>query len=211
MFLLFIKDPPLAAQRSTADIYVDDTTLSFLSDVTVGLLSITSALQQDLDDLLHWSAANKMVTNATKTKFLLVTGKCLTNKMVNISLNLHLGNSNMEQVDSQKLLGLTIDRHLSFNIHVEDLCEKLSQRIALLRKIRRVLPIEQCMLYYNAMIKQLMLYGSTVWSICSCDNITRVFKLQKHAARVILEADTRSNNIKLFTKLGWLPFMTMSS
>ena len=103
MFLLFIKDPPLAAQCSTADIYVDDTTLSFLSDVTVGLLSITSALQE-LDDLLHWSAANKMVTNATKTKFLLVTGKCLTNKMVNSSLNLHLGNSNMEQADSQKLL-----------------------------------------------------------------------------------------------------------
>ena len=91
--------------------------------MTDGLLGITSALQQDLGDLSQWSAANKMVTNAAKTKCLVVTRKRLTNKIVASSLNLHLGNSNIEQVDSQKLLRLTIDRHLSFNIHVEELCK----------------------------------------------------------------------------------------
>ena len=62
-----------------------------------------------------------MVTNAAKTKCLSVTGKHLTNKIVDGSLNLHLGNSNIEQMDSQKLLGLIIDRHLSFKAHVEEL------------------------------------------------------------------------------------------
>ena len=113
----------MAAQRSTVGIYADNTILSFSSDVTGGLLGITLALQQDLDDLSQWSAANKMVTYAAKTKCLLVTGKRLTNEIVDSSLNLHLGNSNIEQVDSQKLLRLTIDRHLSFNIHVEELCK----------------------------------------------------------------------------------------
>ena len=96
MFLLFINNLPLAARRSTVDIYADDNTLSFSSYVTDGLLDITSALQQDLDDLSQWSAANKMVTNAAKTKCLLVTGKRLTNKIVDSSLNLHLGSSNIE-------------------------------------------------------------------------------------------------------------------
>ena len=67
-----------------------------------------------------------MVTNAAKTKCLLVTRKRITNKIADSSLNLHLGNSNIEQVDSQKLLGPTIDRQLSFNIYVEELCKKLS-------------------------------------------------------------------------------------
>ena len=62
-----------------------------------------------------------MVTNTAKTKCLSVTGKHLTSKIVDGSLNLHLGNSNIEQMDSQKLLGLTIDRYLSFNVHVEEL------------------------------------------------------------------------------------------
>ena len=87
-------------------------------------------------------------------------------------------------------------------------CKKLSQRIALLRKVTRFLPIAQhiFILWCNAMIKQVMLYGSTVWSNCSSDNIMRVFKLQKRTARVILEADTRLNRVKLFQKLERPPF-----
>ena len=84
--------------------------------------------------------------------------------------------------------------------------QKLSQRIAFLRKIRRFIPIERCILYHNAIIKEVMLYRSTIWSNCSADNLTRILKLQKRAARVILGADTRSNSVNLFKKLGWLPF-----
>ena len=75
LFLLFINDLPSAAQHSTVDIYADDTTLSLSSDVTNGLTAMSSALQQDLDDVSRWSAANKMVTNSAKTKCLLVTGE----------------------------------------------------------------------------------------------------------------------------------------
>ena len=82
MFLSFINNLLLAAQCSTVDIFADDTTRSFSSDVTDGLLDITSALQQDLDDLSQWSVANKMVTNAARTKCLLETGKRVTNKIV---------------------------------------------------------------------------------------------------------------------------------
>ena len=93
-------------------------------------------------------------------------------------------------------------------MHVEELCstKNLSQRIAVLRKIRRFIPIKQRILYYNAMIKQVMLYGSTIWSNCSADDLTRILKLQKRAARAILGVDTRSNSVNLFNKLGWLPF-----
>ena len=108
---------------------------------------MSPALQQDLDVVSRWSAANKMVTNAAKTKCLLVTGKCIPCKLDNCSLELKLVNCDIEQGDSQKLLGVTIDKHLSFDVHVEELCVKLSQRIAILRKIRRFIPIEQRILH----------------------------------------------------------------
>ena len=56
------------------------------------------------------------------------------------------------------------------------------------------------------MIKQVMLYGSTIWSNCSADNLTKILKLQKRAARVILGTDPRLSSLNLFNKLGWLPF-----
>ena len=58
------------------------------------------------------------------------------------------------------------------------------------------------------MIKQVMLYGSTIWSNCSADKLTRILKLQKRAAQVILGADTRSNSVNLFNNEGGAHFMT---
>ena len=98
-------------QHSIVDIYADDTTLSLSSDVTIVLTALLSALQQDLDDASRWSAANKMVSNAAKTKCLLVTGKRIPHKLDDWSLKLKRVNSDIKQVDSQKLLGVTIDKH----------------------------------------------------------------------------------------------------
>ena len=108
LFLLFINDLPSAAQHSTIDIYADDTTLSLSSRVTNGLTSMSSALQQDLDDVSRWSAADKMVPNAAKKKCLLFTGKRIPYKLDDCSVELKLDNSDTEQVDSQKLLGLLL-------------------------------------------------------------------------------------------------------
>ena len=74
LFLLFINDLPSVAQHSTVDISADDTTLTSSSDVTNGLTAMSSALQQDLDDVSRWSAANKMVTNAQRRNVSLLQG-----------------------------------------------------------------------------------------------------------------------------------------
>ena len=55
------------------------------------------------------------------------------------------------------------------------------------------------------MIKQAMLYASTLWFACCVGNLQRVFRLQKRSARVILDADTRANSVELFKKINWLP------
>ena len=54
--------------------------------------------------------------------------------------------------------------------------------------------------------KPTMMYGSLVWTSCSTEHLKRVFRLQKRAARVILQVDTRSRTVDNFKKLGWIPF-----
>ena len=60
--------------------------------------------------------------------------------------------------------------------------------------------------YYFAMIKQIMMYGSSVWVSTSVDNLNKVFRLQKHARHVPLNADTRANRVDLLRELNWLSF-----
>ena len=73
LFLLFLNDMPLHVQKSTMDIYTDDTTLSFSSNwKTLPLLN--QSLSQDLSEVERWARENKMYLNIQKTQILLVTG-----------------------------------------------------------------------------------------------------------------------------------------
>jgi hypothetical protein len=80
----------------------------------------------------------------------------------------------------------------------------MSQRIGVLKNIKRNLPIKERILFFSSMIKPVMLYGSPVWDSCSRENIEKISKLQKRAARVILEADRRESSDSLFKQLNWL-------
>ena len=54
------------------------------------------------------------------------------------------------------------------------------------------------------MIRPVIDYVNVVWTTCDCLN--RVLKLQKRAARIILDADCQASSVKLFNKLNWIPF-----
>ena len=103
--------------------------------------------------------------------------------MSSTPLTIHVNSVELEQVQSHKLLGVIIDTQLNFNEHIDNLCKKLTQRIAVLKKNRRHLPLDRRLLYYNAMIKQTMMYGSSAWVSTSVDNLNEVFRLQKRAER----------------------------
>ncbi|CAB3982545.1 Hypothetical predicted protein, partial [Paramuricea clavata] len=205
-FLLFINDLPSEVFHSEVDIYADDTTLSHSAEVDLAPTAIETALQLDLDGIVRWSKTNKMIINAKKTKSMLVTGKRLAKKLPTKILSLQSENEDIEQVHFQKLLGVTIDQELTFDKHVEELSKKLGQRLGVLRKIKRFLPLDQRKLYYNTMFKQVMMYGATVWANCSVENLKTILRLQKRAARIILDVGTRTNSVSLFKQLNWLAF-----
>ena len=80
----------------------------------------------------------------------------------------------------------------------------MSQHIVVLKKIRHNLPLAERKLYFNAVIKPVMLYGSCAWCTPSEENVNRISKLQKRAARVILHADIGERSELLFRRLDWL-------
>lgn len=92
--------------------------------------------------------------------------------MLNKELNVTINSDQIEQVNAQILLGVKFDTQLNFNEHVHDICKKQSQRIGMLKKIKHNLPLQERKLYYNVMIKPVMLYGSCIQS-STCENMDR--------------------------------------
>ena len=56
------------------------------------------------------------------------------------------------------------------------------------------------------MIKPIIFSGSAVWTTTSKENLNRVFRLQKRAARVILDLDMSARTVNMFQQLNWIPY-----
>ena len=111
IFAMLIPQEPISACTHYSDI-------SSLND---GLIN------SDLDALDEWSLQNKMVINTRKTKSILVTGKRIPKKWDSLAdqrLQLRIGGIDISGVTSQKLLGITLDTNMSYEVHVEELAKK---------------------------------------------------------------------------------------
>ena len=154
LFLLFVNDILLYLSSSSADIFADDTQIT-ASAHYLNIQSLTDDLNKDLEAVGEWASNNKMLINVDKTKSLLVTEKRIAKKLhddVTPCLNLKIKNSEILEDSNLKLLGLTYDRNMTFEPHIDQLCKKLSKRLGLLKHISPYLKKRQRETYYNNFI-----------------------------------------------------------
>ena len=59
---------------------------------------------------------------------------------------------------------------------------------------------------YDYYVKPLIEYCSSVWGVCSKENQTKIIKIQKKTARIILEAPPVTPSKHMFQEVKWLPF-----
>ena len=201
LFIAFINDFPLHVSSAQINLYADDTTLTATANFdSVGVLQ--SSLTTAISEVDQWATANKLPLNEGKIKVLTITGKRLSTR-INHDLAVVVNEKQLENVRCAKLLGQEIDHELTFIPHVKKLSKNLSQRIGILKRIKHCLPLKHRLIFYNTMIRTVTDYVNVVWTTCDCLN--RVLKLQKRAARIILDADCQASSFKLFNKLNWIP------
>ena len=115
----------------------------------------------------------------------------------------------IEQVSHAKVLGVMFDNHITWSKHIDSICAIVNSRLALLRRIKPFLTNECALLFYNSCIHNHLIYCSAAWGNCSQTLLLRLLRLQKRAARILLEADFSVPSVNLFSKLCWLPVFTL--
>ena len=56
-------------------------------------------------------------------------------------------NSNYPVKNSIDLLGVTIDKDLSFNRHISQICQKVNNQFSVLKRFTKSLPVMSCYVY----------------------------------------------------------------
>ena len=192
---MYINDISHVIRYSNVEQYADDTLLYFASD---NVNIIESNLSSDLESVTQWLSANYLILNSTKSKIMLVgTHQRLASKSFSISSN----GRDLERSEKFKYLGVFMDPTLSWKSHINYLGKKISSRLGMLRRARKILPQSSCIILYNTMILPLFDYCSVVWDSCGAISKGYLDKLNGHAVSIILNRAVSETDIVHI--LGW--------
>ena len=121
--------------------------------------------------------------------------------------NIRIENVILETVEVSKLLGVNIDCCLTWSNHLEILANTISKKLGVLKRLKLFMSGDALLKVYNCIKFPHFNYCCTVWSGArNSSNIDRLLKLQKRAARIILNVSeiTTPSSI-LFQNLKWMP------
>ena len=197
LFQLIINDMPKYLKFSGCILYADDTTLFVLGR---SLRFIRAKLQADLARLSDWLIANSLKINVSKTKSLLFNKEGLTP-----NVQLMMDGEPIDIVRSFKLLGITLESNLSFDIHFRETYDKLQKSSFLIRSLCKTLPAESMKDLYYAYYDSPLTYGSLIWyPLPRKSQQSMIYLLQKRIIRSLSNASYNEHCMPLFKKLNIL-------
>ena len=183
--------------------------LTYINDISVNLSSscrlfaddcilyrnISSAadakiLQEDLNKLAQWAKTWGMYFNIDKCMVLRVTLK-----QISLTTEYFLDNQKINSTTKAKYLGVTFDNKLTFNFHVDSVCQKANQTLSFLRR-----NLSQCnrrvkLDAYKMYVEPILNYAATVWSPHTKFYINKLQTIQKRAARFICKDYRRLSSV----------------
>ena len=119
LFICYINVLPLHCRNTIPLLYADDTAILAMGQ---NPHDVNTRLQCDLDRLFIWFAKNKLSVNCLKTNAILFTSN--HSKYKDEELDLRLAGDKVVQTDNVKYLGLHLDQHLNFDIHIKNYVAK---------------------------------------------------------------------------------------
>ena len=178
LFIIFINDLHLSVKHSKVRHFADDTNL-LLSDKS--LKKINKHINHDLSLINKWLRANKISLNTSKTEIIIFRKK---NKAITKHLDFRIGGQRIEVSNKVKYLGIILQEHLEWNIHINNLSNKLNRAIGLLSKIRHYVPKFLLRTIYYALFNSHLIYACQVWG--QKETIVRkLLTIQNKALRII--------------------------
>ena len=139
-------------------LFSDDTCLfSVVCDINT-----STHLNNDLRNISNWAFQRKMSFNPDPSKQ--AQEVISSRKLQKISHpSIYFNNNTIEQVSSQKHLGMILDAKLNFQEHIKNLLTKINKAIGLLQKLQNILPRGSLLTIFKSFVKPHLDYGDVIY------------------------------------------------
>ena len=179
LFVIFINDLPDCVE-SDVYLFADDTKIyrEITSDNDI------QGIQNDLNNLFTWSKTWLLKFHPDKCKVLCVSQK--SSDVNEYTMRTYDGGvTTLENVSSEKDIGVTIDCNLNFVKHIQTQVNKANQICGLMRRSFLHLDNKTFSLLYKALVRPHVEYASSVWSPYKKKDIETIENVQRRATRML--------------------------
>ena len=178
LFLAFIND--LAeSMENNIDLFADDTTLSAVIRNCKNKEVVIRSLQSDLENVTSWAKKWIVTFNAKKTQVMTISRK--RDKTNDFPLS--FCGEQLEETNCIKLVGINITNSLNWGYHADKVAMRSGQRLGIIRRARRLLPVSALASLYKSKVRSVMEYCSPIWQGASKSTLGKLDVIQRKATR----------------------------
>ena len=180
LFLLYINDLPKSSNLKTL-LFADDTALFASSNNYVSLEKIVNV---EVKKIENWLLENKLSLNLKKS-YTIIFGEKL--------LSIFINNTKISKQNTIKYLGVTIDKHLKWKPHIDELTSNVYKSISILCYLQKYLSTANLKLVYHALVKSKLHYGILLWGNAYKTTLSNLNKIHNRALHYITKLPYRTN------------------
>jgi len=147
-----------------------------LQSSDVSIKHIEPNVQHDLTIVDKCCTLNNMAIDPSKTVCMTIGPQRKLSKLIELSLSVQ--GITLQSVETHRLLGVHLDKNLTWNIHIDKLCKQVNIKINLLKRISHFLTLDMKKVFYTGYISSIIEYACIVWGIGNKTNSNRIIKLQ---------------------------------
>ena len=183
--------------------YADDTSL-YVSFEPSDIDANIDAMERCIDAVKTWMSAKQLKMNDSKSEFIVIATKSLF-RQIPVSSALKVGNVVLDPSNAVKSLGVVLDKYLSMNEHVSNVCKACYYHLCNIGRIRKYLSFESCELLVNALITSRLDYcNALLYNLPNC-LLNRLQRIQNCAARILTYTRRDCHITPVLNRLHWLP------
>ena len=191
LFNIYLNDLFWILEETDVCNFADDTTL-YTCDMD--LETVLRKLEHDSLLAIEWFEANYMKLNKDKCHLLVAGHK-------HEWVWAKIGEEIIWESNEEKLLGINIDRNLSFETHITNICKKANAKLTAIARYSRMLNFEKVRTLIKAFVESQFAYCPLVWMFHNRKVHAKINALHKRALRVLYHDDV-STFEELLAKAG---------
>ena len=195
LFLIYVNDIINSSSILSFILFADDTNVLFSHK---NLAYVIETFNFELQKISSWFKCNKLSLNISKTNFMHFKS---SHQDIDLSNAIKIDSLPLEQKDNVKFLGITIDKHLTWNQHIRNISLSIAKGIGIMYRVKDVLLENSLLMIYNALILPYINYCNIVWGNCPKNKLDQILLLQKKAVRICTRSSYLSHTNPLFHRL----------